>query len=399
MAITIAGLYADSDRNYNIKLVAGETGLNKPVRWVHMIEDSDVPGFLHGNELIFTTGIAHRGTGWLLDFIASLRKNCAAALVINFGPYVDSIPEEVLEYCDKNAFPLFTIPWTIHLIDVIYDFCHKIITSEQHDIDVVSAFRNIIFSKADVSVQYNVLERRGFVSGSNYAVVMMKIYSGDGVASAEYLNEIKRRLKYSDFKSDKKTCMFVQQKYFVIICSAMSEEEIVSYINELKRILLGEGENTRIYTGISDETIGYGELASCYKQAVTACETAAILKKRIEKFCDTGIYKLLYFIDNIELLRQYCDEKLRDIEFYDKAHNTDYLLTLKNYIYLNGSINAVANEMNVHRNTVNYKIKFLKEKFNMKLDLREITEICVALNIKEILNNNDGGSKNERNFG
>lgn len=35
---------------------------------------------LHGNELVFTTGIAHSGTDWLLEFIMKLQEKTQAGL-------------------------------------------------------------------------------------------------------------------------------------------------------------------------------------------------------------------------------------------------------------------------------------------------------------------------------
>ena len=59
MAVTLDKLYISIEEKYNMKLVAGKDGLKNVIRWVHMVEDSEVPNFLHGNELIFTTGIRY----------------------------------------------------------------------------------------------------------------------------------------------------------------------------------------------------------------------------------------------------------------------------------------------------------------------------------------------------
>lgn len=80
MAITMKRVCANVERLYGMKLVAGAAGMEKFVRWVHIIEDHEVPRFLHGNELVFTTGIAHSGTDWLLEFIMKLQEKTQAGL-------------------------------------------------------------------------------------------------------------------------------------------------------------------------------------------------------------------------------------------------------------------------------------------------------------------------------
>ena len=74
MALTIARICANTEKTYGMKLIAGRAGLENYVRWVHIVEDSEVPDFMHGNELVFTTGIAHFGNEWLLDFVTGLKK-------------------------------------------------------------------------------------------------------------------------------------------------------------------------------------------------------------------------------------------------------------------------------------------------------------------------------------
>ena len=86
MAITLARICANAEKTYGMKLIAGRAGMDNFVRWVHIVEDSEVPDFMHGNELVFTTGIGHKGSGWLLDFVRQLKGKNAAGVVVNIGP-------------------------------------------------------------------------------------------------------------------------------------------------------------------------------------------------------------------------------------------------------------------------------------------------------------------------
>ena len=57
MAVTVRQLFKNAEQLYRAKLIAGEEGLDNLVEWVHIVEDSEVGLFLHGGELVFTTGI------------------------------------------------------------------------------------------------------------------------------------------------------------------------------------------------------------------------------------------------------------------------------------------------------------------------------------------------------
>ena len=128
MAISLSQLCVNAEKSYAMKLIAGSGGLENTVRWVHIVEDSEVPDFLHGNELIFTTGIAHSGTDWLKGFAESLKAKGVVGLVVNIGPYIESVPSPVIVYCEQNDLPLFTIPWSTRIVDISYDFCRRMLS-------------------------------------------------------------------------------------------------------------------------------------------------------------------------------------------------------------------------------------------------------------------------------
>ena len=113
------------------------------VRWVHIIEDSEVPDFLHGNELIFTTGIGHVGNEWLKIFTVSLKNKGAIGLVVNIGPYISSVPSQAIVFCEQNGFPLFTIPWKTRIIDISYEFCRRIIANEKRESTICLLYTSV----------------------------------------------------------------------------------------------------------------------------------------------------------------------------------------------------------------------------------------------------------------
>lgn len=140
--------------------------MGNTVRWVHIIEDSEVPDFLHGNELIFTTGIGHVGNEWLKSFTVSLKNKGAIGLVVNIGPYISSVPSQAIVFCEQNGFPLFTIPWKTRIIDISYEFCRRIIANEKRESTIADAFRGIIRNPATADDYSSMLNRAGFYDDS-----------------------------------------------------------------------------------------------------------------------------------------------------------------------------------------------------------------------------------------
>ena len=106
MSIMLKQLCSDAETKYNLKLIAGKDGMDNTVRWVHMVEDRQVPDFLHGNELVFTTGIGHVGMDPLLEFVKRLRQHNASGVVVNIGPYHCTAPLAAKQHSERFSFRL-----------------------------------------------------------------------------------------------------------------------------------------------------------------------------------------------------------------------------------------------------------------------------------------------------
>ena len=103
----------------DIKLVAGKNGLTNAVEWVHMVDTTEIADFLSGGEIAFTTGIGVSEKMSLLTLVERVYKNHASAMVVNIGPYVAEIPQEVIDFGNVHDFPVFEVPWSVHMADMM----------------------------------------------------------------------------------------------------------------------------------------------------------------------------------------------------------------------------------------------------------------------------------------
>lgn len=378
MAISLTRLYNDFEREYGIKLIAGKNGMNCFVRWVHIIEDAEVTGFIHGNELIFTTGITHSNGDWILDYIKNLQNHGAVGLVLNIGPYITGISDEVIEHCNKNDFPLFTISWDKKLIDVTYDFCHKIIENEEHESTLASAIRNLIFNPNNTDAYVSTLQRRGFSDTAVYTAFAVKAFRSGDVLSKDEWNSARFELQTALKTVERPFFTFVQQEYFIILVSGAEETVIEKIKTDFCEKIKTSLYTSSINVGVSKPNEGYDGIFHSYRQAVIACETS--IKKNMSPFLykNTGLYKLIYCINDKAVLSEYSNAFLNDIANYDKTNHTDYLKTLELYIKEDCSVQRVSEIQNVHRNTVNYKIKFLRNKFGLTFSNENIAELVLS---------------------
>lgn len=61
----------------------------------------------------------------MLEFTRNLYAHGAAGVVFNIGPYIKRIPPDVISFANQNGFPVFTLPWKVHIIDISYDFLRQ----------------------------------------------------------------------------------------------------------------------------------------------------------------------------------------------------------------------------------------------------------------------------------
>lgn len=73
MPILVKDLYQDAKQQYQMKLIAGEDGLDRIVNWFYIAEDIGNISFLEGAELVISTGFASSlEQDWLPRFVKAL---------------------------------------------------------------------------------------------------------------------------------------------------------------------------------------------------------------------------------------------------------------------------------------------------------------------------------------
>lgn len=378
MAITLKRLCKNAEKSYNMKLAAGRDGMDSAVRWVHMVEDSGVPDLLRGGELIFTTGIGYSGSEWLLPFVRELKEHEAAGLVVNLGPHIDNIPPQVLVYCEEQDFPLFTLPWEEHIIDITYEFCRRIIDNEEQETSLVNALRGLILGGGKREEYIEVLEQQGFDENADYTLIAVYSESGRKTSAALKNNaalwKILRRSKYH-------TTAFFQGDCVITVRQNTSEDELKRMLAELNN---ADGAlDFRI--GISEKQEGLGALASCYKQCVAALSAGKINGRRVAFYDDIGIYKLIFGVEDRGVLKDYVDKTLGELIKFDSSNASDHIPTLKAYLEHSGSVRQTAEKLGVHRNTVNYKLRAIREILGIELNEEDRMNLLMAFHVLETL--------------
>lgn len=98
------------------------------------------------------------------------------------------------------------------------------------------------------------------------------------------------------------------------------------------------------------------------------------------------VKKLILAVDDISLLESIYNENLKKLEVYDHDNGTDYMSFLRLYLKYDGSVQRVAQETFVHRNTINYQLAKIKKIFGNNLKtFEERFKIILAFEVRDVL--------------
>lgn len=154
-----------------------------------------------------------------------------------------------------------------------------------------------------------------------------------------------------------------------------------NFTDELASTLSEQLPAASIFVGCGSLQPSIDHLAQSYFHARSAAAFAASgsssSRKNSASFDELGFYRILLSVSDHEVLRAYADELLSPAENYEKKHQGDYLITLEEYLLCNGSIQAAAAHLYCHRNTVNKRIRTLREELSYNLD---DPQVCFELN-------------------
>ncbi|MBP1962184.1 PucR family transcriptional regulator [Paenibacillus aceris] len=144
-------------------IAAGQEGLQRLVRWVHIIEVIQFEELLQGGEMILTTGAAFKSdTKLFMTYLEQLMNNNVSCLCIEMGHYLSSVPQAWIDAAEASQLPLIIFPQAVRFIDITQDI-HAHIINQHHkalqDLEKISReFHRMTLSSQGVSHVLGLLQ-------------------------------------------------------------------------------------------------------------------------------------------------------------------------------------------------------------------------------------------------
>ena len=114
--------------------------------------------------------------------------------------------------------------------------------------------------------------------------------------------------------------------------------------------------------GISTPVADLADWSIAYGEALQAMDLAARLHSPKPLFIETlGIYRLITQLEERNALQSFAHDTLGSLLDYDERQNADLIHTLEAFFSSHGNLASTAAELNVHRNTLLYRLRRIAE--------------------------------------
>lgn len=366
MGLTIEDMLVVSKDKYRMEFLAGKKGWSNSISWILLIEDSMVLKDFKGRDLAVTTGLGFDSEEKMMRLVEELVELHAAGLVINTGQYIFDIPKSVITYCDENDLPLLTVPWRVHIFDMIKDLSIRVFLQSETDEQISNALIHAIETPEAKGIYEKDLLPHFDVDGT-FQVVLISTGDLDVMDTVE-----RRRISYQVQNYLENIThnghFFYYDACFALVLNDVTIAQMKDIIEDFVRRAKRKLPAKPLYVGVGSLFYDVTSLKLAYERAKAAVNYAISNKKPLVYFDEMGFFRLLGMVRDPALLKEMGQLVLQPLIAYDEHHNAQYVETLSCYLEANGSVQAVAERMFTHRNTVIYRINNIKRILETDLD-------------------------------
>jgi purine catabolism regulator len=123
----------------NAMVLTGKSGLNRKIRWVHVIDTDDVGHFLEGGEFLLTSGQLWPQTKESEErLLKSFIRNQISGILFATGRYLTECPPAVLEFGEKNAIPVIAVPFHVPFVKITQRIHQEIMNRHYKKIELTT---------------------------------------------------------------------------------------------------------------------------------------------------------------------------------------------------------------------------------------------------------------------
>ena len=216
----------------------------------------------------------------------------------------------------------------------------------------------------------------------DYAIIGVRADMADHISSRKLESAFERTI----YSYKKHWGGFKVDNMMFYVLNDFSNDEIESIAEKIQSEKERYISVNKLYVAVSKTNNKLKSLPKTY-QIVLRMLRLAVRADMTPMFYDRlEVKKLILAVDDISLLESIYNENLKKLEVYDRDNGTDYMSFLRLYLKYDGSVQRVAQETFVHRNTINYQLAKIKKILGNNLKtFEERFKIILAFEVRDVL--------------
>jgi sugar diacid utilization regulator len=361
--ITISEIAKNSSLK-KFPIICGLTGLENEVLKTGIIDyEFAIEGFIENNKpfeygdflissLMFTNGDETA----LYLMVEKLIKLRVSGLAIK-DVFFKTIPKEVIKLCNENSFPIIVFDNTVYFEEIINEIDHSLQVSDwinQHEAKI-----DILINQELSRYEIEIISRDMGIDKNNYAIA----YYMNPKKLISHMSMKKTIKNYSKHPYRNPNNFLLKFKNSFIIIVTSNDSNLKKYEVDFNEILYLTGIRTDDFSiGISVIHNVISEIDLCFKEALWSCQVAEIISEERKKFSEIGSWNLVISNQNSKYLMRYMENYLNPILKDTSDLSKDLLETTVSYIKCEGNIKLTAKSLNIHENTLRYRLNKIREK-------------------------------------
>lgn len=357
-----------------ISLIAGKNGLYRQITWPFICTTQTISQWIHGGELLFVTGAGIKSdeTSLLQLVQESIEKGISAIVILKGDNYIPTIPDSLIDLANRSLFPLFEMPWTLKLIDVTQEVSQIIINNQYQSKKNVLFLEQLLFSDLQTRDFEELALHRNIIPRPFRFIALIGINSIS--EDLELIkSEIAQSLKY--YTTEISCDVICMGHNNTVICLALADskncisnldDSIIKTFNKLEKRYPHIG----LQLGIGMTCHEGDSIQQSYSEAkrVLTLMNRTLLPSNIFHYCDLGIFRLLFEINNTDKIKDYCMKNIGELVEADRKDNSELLKTLHYYLNNNCNLLKTSESLFIHRNTLIYRLNLIRNKLYKNID-------------------------------
>lgn len=390
------------------RVVAGERGLDREVYWITVGEEPDLPEWVFGGELILSTLFAvepeRRG-----EYVKRLSDRGVAGIMIKPERFLGTIPESVLESAERESFPVAEVPINVLWSRVLAGFYRHLLAEQTELIRVETEMRlrgGFFDELLSGQISGEEVLRRAVLLDCDLAggsvMAIFDVADFDGVAKKRKLDDLQvqylKTLLYETINSAvrevHRNCICIPHSDGILLLLGGPVEDRKAVARHILKRCRERLKNLPVHVGLGEPCESPDEIIRSCQEAESALRvgqrlrTARDIDGRIHTFATLGIQRLLFALsqESLETFEDFKESAIGPVIGYDKKHGTQLLETLRAYMERNGNVQEVAELLHVHKHTVRYRLRRIRELTGLDVTkFEDAAQLYLAVRATELL--------------